>query len=116
VSAPVALQRVSTTCVIALIALALAWELWLAPLRLGGSWLALKALPLCAAVGGIARGRVYTYRWSTMLALAYFAEGLVRAYSERGTVRTLALCEIALSVAFFVAAIAYVRTVRKSQR
>ena len=32
---------------LALIALCLAWELVLAPLRPGGSWLALKALPLC---------------------------------------------------------------------
>ncbi len=36
-----------------LIAVSLAWELWLAPLRPGGSWLALKALPLCLPLAGI---------------------------------------------------------------
>jgi uncharacterized membrane protein len=115
VSATRVLSRTATAVLLALIALALAWELWLAPLRPGGSWLALKALPLLAALGGIAQGRVYTYRWSTMLALAYFAEGVVRAYTERGPARTLALCEIALATAFFAAAIAYVRSLRRER-
>ena len=62
-----------------LILLGLAWELWLAPLRPGGSWLALKVLPLLWIAPGIVRGRLYTFRASTMLILAYFAEGTVRA-------------------------------------
>ena len=96
----------------ALVVLALAWELWLAPLRPGGSWLALKALPLIVPLRAIARGDVYTYRWATMLILAYAAEGIVRAYVEPPPVSTLAVGEIALSLVFFTAAIAYVRARR----
>ena len=92
---------------VALIALCLAWELWLAPLRPGGSYLALKALPLAIPVPGILLGRRYTYQWSSMLVLAYFAEGVVRAWSERGASQALAAIEIALSLVFFAAAVTF---------
>ena len=46
-----------------LIVLSLAWELWLAPLRPGGTWLALKALPLCLPLAGLfARARLRRHR------------------------------------------------------
>ncbi|MGH8310700.1 MAG: DUF2069 domain-containing protein [Steroidobacteraceae bacterium] len=93
----------------ALIVLCLAWELWLAPLRPGGSLLALKALPLALPLSGVLRGRRYTYQWSSMLILAYLAEGVTRAWSESGMSRNLALAEIALSLTFFVAAVSYAR-------
>jgi len=96
----------------ALIFLCLAWELWLAPLRPGGSWLALKALPLLAPLFGVLHGRRYTYQWSSMLVLAYVAEGLVRAATESGSSRLLAATEIALALAFFAGAILYVRVTR----
>lgn len=95
-----------------LILLCLAWELWLAPLRPGGSWLVLKVLPLLWIAPGILRGRLYTFRASTMLILAYFAEGTVRAYSDTGLSEMLALGEIALTSLFFVLAIAHVRASR----
>ena len=103
---------VSVASLVALIVLCLAWELALAPLRPGGSWLALKALPLMIPLNGIARGRIYTYRWAIMLVLAYFAEGCVRLYSESPPTATLAIVEIVLSAGFFAAAIAYVRVSR----
>lgn len=97
-----------------LLLLCLAWELWLAPLRPGGSWLALKVLPLLWIAPGIARGNDYTYRASTMLILAYFTEGIVRAWSERGLGAGLAGVEIALSTLFFGAAIIHVRARRSA--
>ena len=96
----------------ALIIGTLAWELWLAPLRPGGSWLALKTLPLLLPLRGIIRGEIYTYRWATMLILAYLAEGVVRAYAERSPVAAFAIAEIILSALFFTAAIIYIRSVR----
>jgi uncharacterized membrane protein len=99
-------------CLYALLLLCLAWELWIAPLRPGGSWLALKVLPLLWIAPGITRGRMYSYRASTMLILAYFTEGVVRAWSDTGTSAHLAVAEIVLSVMFFVAAIAWVRASR----
>ena len=105
-------QAAATLALLALILLCLAWELWLAPLRPGGSWLALKVLPLALPLGGIVSGRRYTYQWSSMLILAYLAEGATRAWSERGTPQLLAFTEIVLSTAFFAAAVAYARLTR----
>lgn len=97
------------SALIALILLTLAWELWLAPLRPGGSWLVLKTLPLLAPLFGLLRGRIYTYRWTAMLALAYFTEGVVRAWSEHGISAALAGAEIVLALMLFSSSIAYVR-------
>lgn len=103
------LQNVAGASLIALIFLCLAWELWLAPLRPGGSWLVLKTLPLLAPLMGILKGRRYTYQWASMLILAYFTEGVVRGWSDTGLSAGLALVELALSVVFFFAAIYYAK-------
>ncbi len=105
-------QYAAAASLVALIVLCLAWELWLAPLRPGGSLIALKALPLALPLTGILIGRRYTYQWASMLILAYFAEGVVRAWGERGAAQALAGAEIVLSLAFFVAALAYARLTR----
>jgi uncharacterized membrane protein len=107
-----ALRLVASGSLIGLLVLCLAWEMWLAPLRPGGSLLALKALPLSLPLPGVLNGRRYTYQWSLMLILAYFAEGVARAWSERGASQWLAAAEIALSLAFFASAVAYVRLTR----
>ena len=69
----------ASALLVALIALGLAWELWLAPLKPGGSWLVLKVLPLLAPLFGVLRGKRYTYQWSTLLIWLYVAEGATRA-------------------------------------
>ena len=107
-----ALRLASSASLVALLALCLAWELWLAPLRPGGSLLALKAAPLALPLPGILNGRRYTYQWSSMLILAYFAEGVIRTWSERGLSQALAGAEVLLSLAFFAAAVAYARLTR----
>ena len=107
-----ALRLAASGSLIGLLLLCLAWEMWLAPLRPGGSFLALKAAPLAFAIPGILNGRRYTYQWSSMLVLAYFAEGVVRAWSERGTSQWLAATELALSLAFFLSVVAYARQTR----
>lgn len=103
------LQHVASASLIALIFLCVAWELWLAPIRPGGSWLVLKALPLLAPLMGILKGRRYTYQWAPMLVLAYFTEGVVRAWSDTGLSAWLAGAEVVLSVVFFFAAIYYAK-------
>ncbi len=104
-----ALQTLSSVSLIALIFLCVAWELWLAPLRPGGSTLVLKALPLLLPLMGILKGRRYTYQWAPMLVLGYFTEGVVRAWSDTGLSAWLAGVETMLSVVFFFAAIFYAR-------
>lgn len=103
------LNLTASASLIALIVLCIVWELWLAPLRPGGSMLVLKVIPLLMPLFGILRGRRYTYQWSAMLILLYFAEGLVRASSDAGLVRTAAVAETILAVIFFAAAIVYAR-------
>jgi uncharacterized membrane protein len=100
---------VCAASLIALIFLGLAWELWLAPLRPGGSLLALKVLPLLAPLFGVLRGKPYTFQWSSMLILAYFTEGVVRAWSDHGLSAQLALAQALLALTFFAGAITYVR-------
>lgn len=100
---------------IALIFLGLAWELVLAPLRPGGSWVVLKVLPLLAPLFGLLRGKIYTYQWTSMLVLAYFAEGAVRAWSDRGLSAQLALVETVLAIICFGACIVYVRRAKHTR-
>jgi len=100
------------TSLIALIFLGIAWELRLAPIQPGGSALAFKVLPLLAALFGVLHGRRYTYKWASLMILLYLAEGLVRATSDRGPSQTLALIEVAFALAFFAAAILFVRQTR----
>ena len=102
-------QSAAIVSLLSLIALALAWETFLAPLRPGGSWLMLKVLPLLPPLLGILHGRRYTFQWASMLILFYFAEGVVRAWSDRAPSSTIALIEIALSAVFFFAAVYYAR-------
>lgn len=111
---PVPLQVSASATLIALVFLCLLWESVLSPIRPGGSLLMLKALPLLLPLFGILRGNIYTYRWSSLLVLAYFCEGVVRAWSEHGVSRGLAIAEIVLSLAFVLLAGSYVRVSNRS--
>ena len=105
--------RIAAFSLIALIALCLAWEIWLAPLRPGGSWLALKAVPLVFPLKGILTGRRYTYKWTSLLVLIYMGEGAVRFASDRGISQWYALAELTLALTLFVAVVATARLSRK---
>ena len=109
-----ALRLSAAASLAALVVLCLAWELWLAPLRPGGSLLALKALPLLLPLKGILAGRRYTFQWSSMLILAYFAEGLTRMWADEGVSRLLAAGESGLSLLFFASVVSYARLTRAS--
>ena len=104
----------ASACLIALILLLVAWELFLAPLKPGGSWLVLKTLPLLAPLFGVLRGRRYTFQWSTLLVWLYVAEGAMRAYTDLGLSARLALAEALLAVAYFFAAVAYLKATRRA--
>ena len=104
-----ATRWVAVGSVLGLIVLGLAWELWLAPLRPGGSWWALKVLPLCLPLPGLLRRRMYTYRWASLLVWPWFIEGVVRATSDRGAAVPLAALEVVLTLALFAACVLHVR-------
>ncbi|AMO24547.1 DUF2069 domain-containing protein [Ramlibacter solisilvae] len=105
-----ATRWVAVGSLLALIVLGLAWELWLAPLRPGGSWLVLKVLPLCLPLSGLLRRRMYTYRWLSLMVWIYFTEGVVRATSDTGLSAKLAGVEVFLCLLLFTACVVHVRT------
>jgi uncharacterized membrane protein len=95
---------------VGLIVLGLAWEMWLAPLRPGGSWLALKVLPLVVPLAGLLKNRMYTYRWVSLMVWLYFTEGVVRAWSDKLPIsQALALVEVVLCLVLFAACALHVR-------
>ncbi len=110
ISLPVTVTRWwAVVSLLALIALSLAWELVLAPIRPNGSWLALKVLPLCLPLAGLLKMRLRTYRWLSLLVWTYFAEGVVRITDAAPLSSRLAALEVALCLSLFAACAAHVR-------
>ncbi|WP_269533698.1 DUF2069 domain-containing protein [Chitinimonas sp. BJYL2] len=105
-------RDLTVASLLALIALCILWEAWLAPLR-PGSLLWIKGLPLLLPLPGVLRGRRYTYQWLSMFVLAWFIEGVMRAWSDVGTIRYLAVLEIILSVLVFVGTVVFSRLTRQ---
>jgi uncharacterized membrane protein len=101
---------------VALIGLCLAWELVLAPLRPGGSWLVLKVVPLLFPLRGILKRNIYTMQWASMMILLYFTEGIVRATSDKGLSATLGWIEVALVCVFFVCSMLYLRPYKQTAK
>ncbi len=113
---PDLLHRMAVASLIGLIVLCALWELVLAPLRPGGSWMVIKALPLLLPLSGTIRRNIYTMQWASMMILLYFTEGVVRAWSERGMSQLLASVEILLSTVFFFCAIFFLRPYKRAAK
>lgn len=106
-------NRLAVYSLILLIMLCFAWELRWAPLHAGGSWLALiKTLPLLFVLPGVMRGKRKTHQGTALLALAYLAEGVVRAMTEGGLTRVLASAEALLALTGFFGCILFARLLR----
>jgi uncharacterized membrane protein len=102
-------RLIAVSSLMGLIVLGLAWELWLAPLRPGGTLLALKVLPLCFPLTGLLKNRMYTYRWLSLAVWLYFTEGVVRAWSDTAPSKYFAMVEVLLCVILFAASALHVR-------
>ncbi len=107
-------RRTTAALLAALALVEICWELWLAPLRPGGSWLALKALPLVALWPGVVRCRMRALQWALLLLPWYFAEGVVRGFSESGRHAFCAATAAALSLATIASGLAYVRLAKRN--
>ena len=107
----VAAWRWSVATWLALIVLAPTWELVLAPLRPGGSWLALKVVPLLLPLPALLRGSAYAMQLALFIVLLYVLEGSVRLF-EAAPATWLAALELLLAIVFFVAAIVYLRPMK----
>jgi uncharacterized membrane protein len=115
-SAVASTRMLAVGSLLGLIVLGLAWELWLAPLHPGGSWLAIKVLPLCVPLAGLLKNRMYTYRWVSLMVWLYFTEGVVRAYSDKAPGNYLAMLEVLLCLTLFLACALHVRLRLKAMR
>ena len=107
--------RVAQAAWVGLIVWCLAWEAWLAPLRPGGSWLVLKLVPLLFTLRGVLRGEPDSLQWSLLIVLLYLAEATVQLF-EPAPVRWMAVVELALVLAFFVAAIVFLRPYKRAAK
>ena len=93
------------------------WEMVLAPLKPGGSWLVLKAAPLLLPLYGVWKRDIYTLQWTSMMILLYFTEGVVRGWSDTDELSSrLAWGEAAIVCVYFVCAIMYLRPYKKAAK
>jgi uncharacterized membrane protein len=117
---PKALHAGAVASLLGLIILCTLWELQLAPLRPGGSWLVLKVLPLLLPLRGLLRRDLYTMQWASMMILLYFIEGVVRAASITGLdhplTATMAWIEIILVSIFFFCTVFYLRPYKQEAK
>jgi len=110
------LHLISSISLVLLIVLCILWELVLAPLRPGGSWMVIKVLPSFAPLSGTLKKNVYTLQWASMFILLYFTEGVVRAWSDHGLSQILAGLEVIFSTTFFICAIFFLRPYKKAAK
>jgi uncharacterized membrane protein len=109
-------RRAAAASLLTLALLEMLWELWLAPLKPGGSWLALKAVPLLALTPGVAQGRVRARQWTLLVLPWYVAEGVVRAFSESGRQAVCAGAAAALALAALAAGPGWFRAQGRAPR
>jgi uncharacterized membrane protein len=108
-------QLLATAAFVDLFILCVCWEWFISPLRPGGSWLILKAVPLLFAIPGLWKGKVYTMQWASMLILLYVTEGLVRIL-EIGTNFWMALLETILATTGFICLLMYLKPIKKAAK
>jgi len=111
--APTPWLRLGIAALAALILLEVLWELLLAPVRPGGSWLALKALPLALLWPGLSRGVRRAGQWLSLLLPLYVTEALVRALTEGGRHRIVAITVLIVALAAWGALLAALKTPRR---
>jgi uncharacterized membrane protein len=109
---PEAAVRAAQAAALALLAglmlLHLARELWLAPTG-RGTLVVLTVPPLLLCVRGMWLHRMVTFRWLSLLIWLYVALASMRATTESGLPRTLAMLELLLCAALFTACVLYIR-------
>ena len=88
--------------VISMIIFGISWEIWLNPLRPGGSMLWAKVLPLMLALPGLYKARIYTFQWLSLLVWLYVCEALVRVYTTQKIEILLSVIWLLMSLSLFI--------------
>jgi uncharacterized membrane protein len=107
--------RIAVLATATLALLQILWEFWLAPLRPGGTWLVLKALPLMALWPGVARGALKPRQYLGFVLLPYVAEGMVRAFTESGRHAMVAAMAALIAAIAFAALVLSFRAERRGR-
>ena len=102
--------RAATVGLIALVLICVLWEMLLAPLRPGGSWLALKVVPVALLVPSALKGTRRALQGLTLLLPFYVAEGTVRGWSESGRHALVAWIAASVAIATLIAVLAWLRS------
>jgi uncharacterized membrane protein len=103
-----ATQTAALALLTSLLLLHLARELWLAPTG-RGTLLVLTVPPLLLCVRGMWLHRMVTFRWLSLLIWLYVGLASLRATTETGLPRTLAVLELLLCGALFTTCVLYIR-------
>ena len=106
-------HRLAIALVAALALLEALWELALAPLRPGGSWLALKAVPLALIWLPMVRGSRQVRQGASLLLPLFAAEAIVRAVTETGRHALVAAAAAALAAGALAAVLMSFRAERQ---
>lgn len=114
------MKQIKLTALVAwggLIVLCLLWEVWLAPSSYAPAavWTLIKLLPLAALAPALFGNGYRAYLYGCLVALLYFSEGVMLAWSDPGMVRVLALTEVLLVLVFVIPAALYVRRRREAE-
>lgn len=93
------------------------WEMVIAPLKPGGSWLVLKAAPLLLPLYGVWKRDIYTLQWTSMMILMYFTEGIVRGWSDADRESAwLGWGEAIIVCVYFACALLYLRPYKRAAK
>ncbi|OEZ91548.1 DUF2069 domain-containing protein [Duganella phyllosphaerae] len=93
------------------------WEMVIAPLKPGGSWLVLKAAPLLLPLYGVWKRDIYTLQWTSMMILLYFTEGVVRGWSDADRDSAwLGWGEAIIVCVYFACALLYLRPYKREAK
>jgi uncharacterized membrane protein len=78
-------------------------------------WPLLFLVPLVAPLPGLARGRRYTYAWSTLVMIGYVALGITETLADPSA-RTAPAFILFTAFVLFVVLIGYLRVTRSAPR
>lgn len=97
-----------------LILLCIFWESFIAPIRVGGSWLILKMLPLLFPFFAILKNQTNrkNYQRLSLIIQLYLLESLVRI-TDKFPVNYLAISELILSSVIFILLVLQLKYLKK---
>lgn len=108
----IAWQKWSFWLMAAVAACAALWELKIAPIRPGGSWAALKALPAAVAAPFLLYGKHRAFFFSAILASLYLCEGVMRLFDSNFASVAMAGIQSVLAIACYCSLFYYCRRCR----